>query len=308
MGHRVLIVGSVAFDDITTPIKKVERCLGGAAIYGSVAASLFAPVDIIGVAGEDFPDEHIDLLTGRGINTEGLERIAGGKTFHWGGEYELNMNDRKTHFTDLGVFGDFDPKVPESCRDNEFVFLANIDPEIQIKALDQMTKPKMVVLDSMDLWINIKREALLEVIKRSDVTMFNESEAQQLFETHSLPQAADRLLALGVKCAVIKQGSYGAQLYTAEGSFSVPALPIREVIDPTGAGDTFAGGMIGYLAAQEAVSDMAFRQAMLVGTACASHVVEDFSVNRTAKMSKDDIRGRYDALLEMLRCEPMVFA
>lgn len=305
MPERVLIVGSIAFDDIATPETQVKQCLGGSSVYGSVAASLFAPVDIVGVTGDDFHQEHFDMLEGRGVSTVGVERVAGGKTFHWGGEYEPDMNGRRTHFTHLGVFENFNPVVPEAARKDPFVFLGNIDPDIQLALLDQLDSPKLVALDSMDLWINIKRASLLEVIKRSNVVLINESEAQLLFETHSLPAAADKMLELGVQCAIIKQGSYGAQLFTTGGAFSVPAVPVRRVVDPTGAGDTFAGGFIGYLASRPTVDDMALRQAMVAGSALASYVVEDFSVGRTARVTREEIAARSAQLLEMLRCDPV---
>ncbi len=303
MTQRVLIVGSVAVDDIQTPATEVKNVLGGSAVYGSVAASHFAPVDIVGVAGSDFPGEHIAALHQRGVDTRGLELIPGGKTFHWGGEYVGEMNEAVTHFTELGVFADFKPVIPESYRENDFVFLANIDPELQLQVLEQVKQPKLTLCDSMNLWINIKHEALLEVLQRVDVALLNESEARLLFNTHSLPKAAAELLKLGLKRAIIKKGSHGAQMFSSEGNFAVPAIPLENVVDPTGAGDTFAGGLIGYLASRPTLNEMDFRQAILVGSACASYVVEDFSIRKTAALSKDLIKSRCLRLHESIRCD-----
>lgn len=307
LNQRVLIVGSVALDDIKTPGGGGKNLLGGSAVYGSIAASNFAPVDIVGVAGEDFPAEHVATLRAHNVNIDGLECVAGGKTFHWSGEYQAEMNEAITHQTELGVFGDFNPVLPEAYRDDAFVFLANIDPELQLRVLEQMRKPALTLCDSMNLWINIKRDALCEVLKRVDVALLNEGEARLLFETSSLPQAAEKLLEMGLKRAIIKKGSYGAQMFSAEGTFSVPAIPLRQVVDPTGAGDTFAGGLIGYLAAQDELDEMAFRKAILVGSACASYVVEDFSIGKTKALAKHEILVRTMQLFDALRCEPVEF-
>jgi sugar/nucleoside kinase (ribokinase family) len=215
------------------------------------------------------------------------------------------MNDAITHQTELGVFGTFNPKLPETYREDGFVFLANIDPELQLKVLEQVKKPTLTLCDSMNLWINIKRDALVEVLKRVDVALLNEGEARLLFETTSLPHAAEKLLEMGLKRAIIKKGSHGAQMYSAEGAFSVPAIPLQNVTDPTGAGDTFAGGLVGYLAAQEQLDEMAFRKAILVGSACASYVVESFSIARTRALAKHDILARCMKLYDMLRVEPV---
>ena len=305
MQQRVLIVGSVALDDITTPTRSEKRVLGGSAVYGSVAAGLFAPVDIVGVAGEDFPSEHIEALRRAGADTTGLQIVPGGKTFAWGGLYHANMNDRTTHFTDLGVFADFNPVIPEAYRDDAFVFLGNIDPELQLGVLDQVHRPRLTVLDSMNLWIDIKREALLKVLSRVDVALLNDSEALMLFDSPSLPAAAERLLELGLKRAIIKKGSHGAQMFSAEGIFAVPAVALKDVTDPTGAGDTFAGALIGYLATRETLDENAFRQAIIVGSACASFVVEDFSIRRTAGLPREALQERCRQLHASIQCEPV---
>ncbi|MEN6625571.1 MAG: PfkB family carbohydrate kinase [Candidatus Sumerlaeia bacterium] len=312
MNDRVLIVGSVALDDIKTPWTEEKNLLGGSAVYGSIAASQFAGVDIVGVIGDDFPAEHLDLLKRSGVNIDGVESQAG-KTFHWGGEYHQNMNDRTTHFTELGVFAEFMPKIPASYREDGFVFLANIDPDLQLKVLDQVKKPRLTLLDTMNLWINIKRETLVEVIKRVDALMINEEEANLLFPSPSQADSAGKLLDLGLGRVIIKKGSNGAQMFSREGTFAVPALPLKDVKDPTGAGDTFTGGLIGYLAgcgrcgegASPADVDMAFRQAMLVGSACASYVVEDFSTRRINTLTHDKIKERVGQLYAAIQCEPV---
>lgn len=306
MNQKVLIVGSVALDNIKTPHGEMKDLLGGSAVYGSVAASTFTRVDIVGVAGEDFPAKHVQALRDRGIDIQGLECVPGRKTFHWSGEYQEEMNEAVTHFTELGVFADFTPSIPEAYRDDPFVFLANIDPALQLSVLDQVKKPALTICDSMNLWINIKRDELIAVLSRVDVALLNESEVKMLFETHSLPQAARQLMELGVKRAIIKKGSHGAQMFSDEGTFAVPAIPLSNVVDPTGAGDTFAGGLIGYLASRPKLDEMAFRQAVLVGSACASYVVEEFSIGGTATLTKEKIQARCGRLQEAIRCEPVV--
>jgi sugar/nucleoside kinase (ribokinase family) len=305
MNQRLLIVGSIALDDITTPTAQEHDVLGGSAVYGSIAASHFSPVDIVGVVGEDFAEEHLQVLQVHGVDTRGVERVAGGKTFRWGGEYLGEMNEAETHFTELGVFADFTPRIPDGYREDGFVFLANIDPVLQLAVLEQVTRPRLTVVDSMNLWINIKRDALIEVLRRVDVALLNEAEARMLCDTHSLPLAASRLLEFGLKRAIIKKGSHGAQMFSAEGTFAVPAIPLEKVVDPTGAGDTFAGGLMGYLATRRELDDMAFRQAIVVGSACASYVVEDFSVRRTAGLTRHDILGRCGRLYDAIRCDPV---
>ena len=302
---RVLIVGSIALDDVATPHSNQERILGGSVVYGSIAASRFVPVDIVGVAGGDFPREHIDTLQSQGVNTDGLEIVPEGKTFHWGGTYKADINERETRFTHVGVFADFQPTLPEPYREDAFVFLANIDPTLQLQVLDQVSRPRLILCDSMNIWIDIKRDEVLEVLRRSDVALLNDSEALMLFETNSLPTAAEKLLEVGLSRAIIKKGSHGAQMFSAEGPFAVPALPLTLVKDPTGAGDTFAGGLIGYLASRPSLDEMAFRQAVLVGSACASFVIEDFSVRRTLTLTRSQIQERCGRLHEAIRCDPI---
>lgn len=306
MAQRILIVGSVALDNIRTPFGERPRILGGSAVFGSVAASNFAPVDIVGVVGDDFADEHIGALKARGINVDGLERVPGGRTFHWSGEYTGSMNEAHTLLTELGVFEHFNPRIPESYRRDQYVFLANIDPDLQLRVFEQVEQPKLVIIDSMNLWINIKREQLLEVLRRADAALLNDGEACLLFGTHSLPQAAERLLDLGLKRAIIKKGSHGAQMFSRDGGvFAVPALPLSRVVDPTGAGDTFAGGLIGYLARHDSLDEQTWRQAVLVGSACASFVVEDFSIAATSGLTPDRVLERCHRLHAAITCDPV---
>ena len=305
MPQRILIVGSVALDDVTTPHGERRGILGGSAVYGSVAASNFAPVDIVGIVGDDFPVEHVRALRARGVNTDGLEIVPGGKTFHWAGEYGGAMNEAVTHLTELGVFEHFNPQIPDAYRDDPYVFLANIDPELQLRVLEQVARPRLVVIDSMNLWINIKREALLEALRRADAALLNDAEACLLCQTHSLPHAAAELLKLGLGRAIIKKGSHGAQMFSAAGTFAVPALPLASVKDPTGAGDTFAGGLIGYLAMRDRLDEQTWRQAILVGSACASFVVEDFSIGRTAGLTPTQVLESCNRLHAAITCEPV---
>lgn len=305
MDQRILIVGSVAIDDIKTPTEERRRVLGGSCTFGSVAAANFAPVDIVGVVGDDFEQSHVDTLQARGIDTRGLEVVPGGETFHWGGEYRGELDDRITHFTELGVFEQFDPKLPDTYRGDRYVFLANIDPALQLSVLGQVESPKLVLIDSMNLWIETKREVLMEALARADVALLNDAEARMLFDTDSVPKAAERLLEIGLKRAIIKKGSNGAQMFSPEGTFAVPALPLAEVRDPTGAGDTFAGGLIGYLAMRDRIDETVFRQAILVGSACASFVVQDFSIGRTAGLTPGEIEVRCAQLHAAIQCEPV---
>jgi sugar/nucleoside kinase (ribokinase family) len=307
MAQRILMVGSVALDDVKTPHGERQRILGGSAVYGSVAASNFAPVDIVGVVGEDFAAEHVAVLRARGVNADGLEVVRGGKTFHWAGEYQGSMNEALTLQTELGVFEHFNPRLPEAFREDPYLFLANIDPDLQLLVLEQMVRPKLVMIDSMNLWINIKRDALVEVLRRADAALLNDAEACLLFQTHSLPDAVEKLLALGLKRAIIKKGSNGAQMFSAEGTFAVPALPLSLVVDPTGAGDTFAGGVVGYLAMRDQLDEQTWRQAILVGSACASYVVEDFSIGKTAGLTPALVHERCERLRAALACEPVRF-
>jgi len=296
----ILVVGSVAYDDVQTPVERRTDVLGGAASYFAIAARLYAPVRLVGVIGDDFRDVDVERLRSRGIDLAGLERRRGG-SFRWLGRYDYAMNTAETINTDLGVFADWQPRVPESFADSQFVFLANIDPEIQLATLRSVRSPKAVALDTMNYWIEHKREALLEVLSHVDIVSINESEARQLCDTVSVPRAAREILAHGPRAVVVKRGEYGSVLFTRSFSFWSPAFPFDEVVDPTGAGDSFAGGFLGHLAESGAVDDRALRRATLHGTVCASFAVESFSVDGIEAATAEDVAARYRLLQELVR-------
>lgn len=295
----IVVVGSVAFDTLKTPYGQRDKILGGAATYFSLAASHFTKVRVIAVVGEDFTGGHEDVMRSRGIDTTGLVH-AKGKTFHWGGEYHAeNINDAKTKFTDLNVFQDFKPEIPAAYRDSEYLFLANIDPVLQLEVREQMPQAKLVGGDTMNLWINIKHAELIETLKRVDVLLINDSEAKMLAEDASLPRAARKVLALGPKALVIKHGEYGATIFFRDGAFGgsyhpfrAPALPLEEVVDPTGAGDSFAGGFMGYIASQKEISRSVLKQAMFYGSVMGSFAVERFGTERLEQLTRAEIEAR----------------
>ncbi len=289
----LLIVGSVAFDNVKTPLGEVNEALGGAAVYSSVAASFFTPVNLVGVVGEDFPEEHVGFLAARGIDLTGLQRVAG-KTFRWSGYYEYDLNQAHTLDTQLNVFASFSPNLPDSYRDARYVFLANIDPVLQLQVLDQVKSPKLAVCDTMNYWIETRKPELIEVLKRVDIAFMNDAEARQLCGTSSVIKAARQIRELGPRCVVVKKGEHGAMLFTDHSFFSAPSYPLDEVVDPTGAGDSFAGGFMGYLASTNDVSDANLRKAIVCGSTVASFNVEDFSLRRMSKLTLDDISKRYD--------------
>ncbi len=292
-GQPVLIVGSVAFDNVKTPLGEVKEALGGAAVYSSVAASFFSPVNLVGVVGEDFPEEHVGFLCARGIDCAGLRRVPG-KTFRWAGYYEYDLNQAHTLDTQLNVFADFSPVLPQSYRDSSYVFLANIDPALQLQVLDQVRSPRLTVCDTMNYWIETKKPELLEVLKRVDIAFMNDAEARQLCGTSSVIKAARQIREIGPRCVVIKKGEHGAMLFTDHSFFAAPSYPLDEVVDPTGAGDTFAGGFMGYVASTGDTSDANLRKAIVCGSTVASFNVEDFSLRRMSKLTLGDISERYD--------------
>lgn len=305
--HRnsVLIVGSVALDSVRTPSGVVERALGGAAVYSSVAASFFSPVRIVGVVGEDFPKEHLDFLALRGIDTQGVQ-IAPGKTFHWKGSYEGDMNSAETLATELNVFQNFKPTLPEHYKSSEFVFLANIDPTLQLDVLDQVTGPKLVALDTMNFWISTKKDALLEALKRVDIVFINDAEARQLSGVVNLTKAATMIHELGPKYVIVKKGEHGAVTYCCDGAcFAAASYPLAEVADPTGAGDSFAGGFMGYMAKNVEVSEANIRKAVVYGSALASYNVQDFSLNRFKRLTIGEINSRYEEFKRLVFFEPL---
>ena len=296
----ILVVGSLAYDDVRTPVASRDSVLGGAASYFAMAAALYAPVRLVGVVGDDFREGDVERLARRGVDMHGLERRSGG-SFRWRGTYDFALDTAETINTDLGVFGGWTPRIPSAFSDSGLVFLANIDPAIQLATLEQMKKPALVALDTMNYWIEHSRDALVRVIGRVDVVSINEGEARQLVGTLNVARAAREILALGPRAVVVKRGEHGATLYTKSSTFWSPAYPLENVVDPTGAGDTFAGGFLGYLASQPKIDDAALRRAVLHGAVCASFAVEDFSVDGIEAATRDAVERRHEALLELTR-------
>jgi sugar/nucleoside kinase (ribokinase family) len=297
----LLVVGSVAFDAVETPYGKVDRMLGGAATYFSVAASYFTHVNLVGIVGTDFTEKDESIFRGRRINTQGLER-ADGKTFFWAGKYSENMNERTTLATELNVFAEFRPKLPEPYLNSTHIFLANIHPALQASVLHQVNgRPKIVALDTMNYWIERTPKELRETLKHTDILVINDSETRQLSSEHNLLRAARHIFKLGPKALVIKRGEYGAMLVHQNRSFSVPAFLLEEVHDPTGAGDSFAGGFMGYLAAVSKVDDGALRRAMVYGSVMGSFAVEKFGLERLRGLKKSEISARARHFHKMTR-------
>jgi cytidine kinase len=296
----LLVVGSVAIDSVQTPNETRERILGGSATYFSYSASYFTPVMLVGVVGEDFPPEHVELLRGRGIDTAGLCTVKGGKTFFWKGKYQPNMNDRETLEVQLNVFGDFRPTLPDAFRRSDFIFLANGSPVTQLAVLDQATGPRLVVADTMDLWIREQHEPLMALFKRIDGLVMNDSEARLLTGDENLVAAGRKVLALGPRFVVIKKGEHGAMFFSEHETYVLPAFPTERVVDPTGAGDSFAGGMMGYLAAAGNFDPRTLKEAMAYGILVASYNVEDFSLERLKQIERSDLDGRMEKYRKML--------
>ena len=288
----IVVVGTVAFDTVETPFGRGENVLGGSATYFSTSASFFTDVSLVAVVGEDFPEEHVQFLQSRDINTDGLQQIPG-KTFHWTGKYGYDLNEAQTLDTQLNVLMEFKPNLPAAYRDAEYLFLANIDPDLQMEVLEQMHKPKLVACDTMNFWISSKPEALRKVLQRVDIVVINEGEARQFTGEANLVKAARQIIALGCKRLVVKRGEYGVLMFTADSLFAAPAYPLEEVFDPTGAGDTFAGGFMGYLANTGDLSEEGIRQAIVFGSVMASFNVEDFSLDRMKRLDYKEIEARY---------------
>ena len=302
---KILVVGSVAYDAVETPAGKRKLQLGGAATYFSVAASYFTEVGMIGVVGEDFNPADIEMLERHGIDTSGLIK-ADGKTFRWTGEYIEDINTAVTLDTQLNVFGEFEPELNDEHANAPYLFLANIDPNLQLKVLDAMaTRPKMVANDTMNLWIDIARPVLTELISKVDTLLINEEEAKQLTGEDHLPDAARAIIKLGPNSTVIKRGEYGATLFGEGFSFAAPAYPLERVVDPTGAGDSFAGGFMGYLASVDKADEESLRTAAIVGSTMASFAVEDFGLDRTKNLAKSDIDERFNAFVDLTRFNPL---
>ncbi|OQA28893.1 MAG: putative sugar kinase YdjH [Verrucomicrobia bacterium ADurb.Bin345] len=296
----VVVVGSIGIDTIKTPWEKRESILGGSASFACAAASFFAKVGMVGVVGSDFPADYRALYKKFGLDLEGLQTMEG-ETFRWTGVYEKNMDNRRTICTELNVFASFMPVLPPSYLDAEFIFLANISPSLQLHVLSQAKKPRFVMADTMDLWINTARDDLLKVIGRVDLLTLNESEARHLTGKSSLVKASRVLLEMGPRYVIIKKGEHGSILFSHAGMFLMPAFPLEDVKDPTGAGDSFAGGFIGALSASGRITEHAIRRAMLYGSVVASFGVEDFSLDRLATLSRKQIQQRADLLREMMR-------
>jgi sugar/nucleoside kinase (ribokinase family) len=296
----ILVVGSLAYDDIRTPVASRDSVLGGAASYFAMAAALYAPVRLVGVVGDDFRESDVARLAKRGVDMSGLERRSGG-SFRWRGTYDFGLDTAETINTDLGVFGGWRPRIPAAFADSKLIFLANIDPEIQLATLEQMSAPTLVALDTMNYWIEHSRDALLRVIGRVGLVSINEGEVRQLVGTLNVTRAAREILALGPRAVVVKRGEHGATLYLKDATFWAPAFPTEEVVDPTGAGDTFAGGVLGYLACQPRIDDAALRRSVLHGSVCASFAVERFSVDGIEAATRADVERRHDALLDLIR-------
>lgn len=288
----ILVVGSVAFDAIETPFGKVDRALGGSATYFSVAASFFTPVKLVAVVGEDFTDSDMKVFDGRPIDTSGLQKVSG-KTFFWSGSYGFDLNVAETRDTQLNVFADFKPELPEKFRSSDVVFLANIDPDLQLEVLSQVKETKLIALDTMNYWISSKKSSLEKVIPEVDMLLMNEAEVRQFTGEVNLVKGARQILELGPETLVVKRGEYGVLMITADRIFAAPAFPLETVFDPTGAGDTFAGGFLGYLGSRDEIDEKEMRRAIIFGSVVASYNVESFSMDRLREISRADIQRRY---------------
>jgi len=300
----ILIVGSLAFDDIETPFGSSLNTLGGSSTYIALSASYFTnKIQMVGVVGSDFEQQHFDLLHSRQIDTKGVQKIESGKTFRWAGRYHYDMNTRDTLDTQLNVFADFDPEVPAEYRNAEFVCLGNIDPELQLKVLGQISKPKLVILDTMNFWIESKPEELKKTLAKVDVFILNDSEARLLSGDPNLVKSARIIRALGPKTLIIKKGEHGALLFTDDGIFAAPAFPLESIYDPTGAGDTFAGGFLGHLSRCETISDVEMRRGVLYGSAMASFCVEKFGTEKIAALDLLEIEDRFQSFRELSRID-----
>jgi sugar/nucleoside kinase (ribokinase family) len=298
------VVGSIAFDAVKTPFGERERMLGGSAVHFALAASFFTDVRVVGPVGDDFGEPEYEVLRGRGVNTDDIEHVEGGKTFFWKGEYEWNLNVRHTHATDLNVFGDFQPKLSDASKAADILFLANIQPDLQREVREQCPDVRLAGLDSMNLWIDTARDSLVKTIGGVDLLFLNDDEVRMLTEQPTLLKAARDINAMGPRTVVVKQGEYGAALFDEEGFFALPAYPLEAVIDPTGAGDCFAGGFLGYLASQDGdVDHSALRRAMTYGSVLASFNVEEFGTERLQRLTREEIDDRYADFRRMTAIE-----
>jgi len=298
----VLVVGSVALDSVETPFGKVDNALGGSATYFSAAASQFTDVNVVAVVGDDFPHEQLKFLIDRKVNFEGLQKKPG-KTFRWGGRYHQELNRRETLFTELNVFENFDPQLPDFYTQTPYLFLANIHPELQLKVLQQMQHPQLVVMDTMNFWIEGTPGPLREVLKYVNILIINDAEVRELSEETNIFKGSSKILKMGPKILVIKKGEHGAVMIDNGDYFFAPAFPVPNLQDPTGAGDTFAGGFVGYLAKTDYVCQKNLRRAIIYGSTLASFSVEKFNLNRLKEITQEDIEKRYQKFLRMIRVE-----
>lgn len=298
----LLTVGTVAFDDIKTPYGHAEKAIGGAATYISLAASYFVrPVNIVSIIGNDFPQEVLQDLESRGVDTRGIQRVENEKSFFWAGEYSDNLNSRETLATELNVLEKFDPVLPESYKDCEYVMLGNLTPEVQLKVIEQVKNPKLVAMDTMNFWMDIAWDGLMEVIPKVDILIINDEEARQLSGEYSLAGAADKILDLGIQFLIIKKGEHGALFFQEDREvFFAPALPLTKLKDPTGAGDTFAGGFMGYMAQTGDLSFDNMKRAVIYGSAMASFCVEEFSIHKLTGLDKEMIDQRVQRFVDLV--------
>ena len=303
----LLVVGSVAFDSVETPFGKCEKMLGGSASHFSISASFFTDVSIVGVVGGDYTEAEQQVFDSRGINTRDLERIDEGKTFRWRGRYDYDLNVAHTLETQLNVFADFKPKLSAESKSARLLFLGNIQPDLQREVREQMPNAELVALDTMNLWIENTRDSLLRTIKGVDVVIINDAEARQLTGMPNLIKAAREILSWGPKALIVKRGEYGAALFTAGNYFAIPAFPLESVFDPTGAGDSFAGGFMGYLSSQEKLDEDAMRRAMIFGSVMASFNVEEFGTERVRRLTHQEINDRFRAFKRMTHFEEIPF-
>ncbi|HEV7373789.1 MAG TPA: PfkB family carbohydrate kinase [Pyrinomonadaceae bacterium] len=303
----LLVVGSVAFDEVETPFGKRDKMLGGSGAHFSISASFFTDVRVVGVVGGDFSREDGEVFERHNIDTTDLERIPDGKTFRWRGRYDFDLNTAHTLDTQLNVFADFKPKLSEAAKQSRLVFLGNIQPELQREVREQVKSAELVALDTMNLWIEIARDSLLEAIKGVNVVIINDAEARQLTGEPNLIKAARKILTWGPQALIVKRGEYGAALFTAQTYFAIPAYPLESVFDPTGAGDTFAGGFMGYMASQEKLDEAAMRRAMIFGSVMASFNVEEFGTERVQRLTHDEINERFRVFKQMTYFEEIPF-
>jgi sugar/nucleoside kinase (ribokinase family) len=304
MTASILVVGSVAFDSVKTPFGQADEMLGGSATHFSVAASFFAPIRLVGVVGTDFGDTHLQTFRKHKIDLDGLT-FANGRTFRWAGEYSFDLNDRKTLDTQLNVFQNFVPVIPESYRNSEYVFLGNIDPDLQLNVLQQIKKPRLVACDTMNFWIEGKVDSLKRTLSHVDILIINDSETRELAGVPNLVKAANKIMAMGPKTLIVKRGEYGVLMFHGKSIFAAPAFPLEDVYDPTGAGDTFAGGFIGALAQSGEINERTFRRGIIFGSVMASFNVERFGVERVSDLKRNEIEERFKQFKSLTHFEEL---